>query len=57
VADPINVGDFEKLARERMEASAFDYYAGGANDERTAADNLRAFDRWVIRPRMLAGVR
>jgi isopentenyl diphosphate isomerase/L-lactate dehydrogenase-like FMN-dependent dehydrogenase len=57
VTDPINISDFEALARERMEPSAFDYYAGGANDERTVADNLRAFDRWVIRPRMLAGVR
>ena len=57
VSDPINVADFEKLARERMEPSAYDYYAGGANDERTVADNLRAFGRWVIRPRMLAGVR
>ena len=57
VSDPITVADFEKLARERMEPSAYDYYAGGANDERTVADNLRAFGRWVIRPRMLAGVR
>jgi isopentenyl diphosphate isomerase/L-lactate dehydrogenase-like FMN-dependent dehydrogenase len=54
--DPINISDFEKIARERMEPSAYDYYAGGANDERTVADNLRAFERWVIRPRMLAGV-
>ena len=57
MADPINVADFETLARARMEPSAFDYYAGGANDERTVADNLRAFERWVIRPRMLVGVR
>ncbi|MGE5837825.1 MAG: alpha-hydroxy acid oxidase [Acidobacteriota bacterium] len=57
MTDPINISDFEALARERMEPSAYDYYAGGANDERTVADNLRAFDRWVIRPRMLAGVR
>jgi isopentenyl diphosphate isomerase/L-lactate dehydrogenase-like FMN-dependent dehydrogenase len=57
VSDPINIGDFEVIARARMEPSAFDYYAGGANDERTVADNLRAFERWVIRPRMLAGVR
>jgi (S)-2-hydroxy-acid oxidase len=56
VNDPINVADFEKLARERMDPAAYDYYAGGANDERTVADNLRAFDRWVIRPRMLVGV-
>lgn len=57
MTDPINISDFEALARGRMEPSAFDYYAGGANDERTVADNLRAFDRWVIRPRMLTGVR
>ena len=57
MTDPINVADFEKLARERMEASAYDYYAGGANDERTVADNLRAFERLVIRPRVLTGVR
>jgi isopentenyl diphosphate isomerase/L-lactate dehydrogenase-like FMN-dependent dehydrogenase len=57
MADPINVFDFETLARERMEPSAYDYYAGGANDERTVTDNLRAFERLVIRPRMLAGVR
>jgi isopentenyl diphosphate isomerase/L-lactate dehydrogenase-like FMN-dependent dehydrogenase len=55
--DPINIADFENLARERMDAAAYDYYAGGANDERTVADNLRAFERWVIRPRMLVGVR
>jgi isopentenyl diphosphate isomerase/L-lactate dehydrogenase-like FMN-dependent dehydrogenase len=54
--DPINIADFEQLARERMEPSAYDYYAGGANDERTVVDNLRAFERWVIRPRMLVGV-
>ena len=40
-----------------MDPAAYDYYAGGANDERTVADNLRAFERWVIRPRMLTGVR
>ena len=54
--DPINVSDFEKVARERMDPAAYDYYAGGANDERTVADNLRAFERWAIRPRMLVGV-
>jgi isopentenyl diphosphate isomerase/L-lactate dehydrogenase-like FMN-dependent dehydrogenase len=54
---PINVSDFEAIARTRMEPAAYDYFAGGANDERTVADNLRAFERWVIRPRVLAGVR
>jgi isopentenyl diphosphate isomerase/L-lactate dehydrogenase-like FMN-dependent dehydrogenase len=56
MSDSINIADFEKRARERMDSSAYDYFAGGANDERTVADNLRAFDRWVIRPRVLSGV-
>jgi 4-hydroxymandelate oxidase len=33
----------------------YDYYAGGAGDEWTLAENRRAYERWVIRPRMLTG--
>jgi 4-hydroxymandelate oxidase len=33
----------------------YDYYAGGAGDERTLEENLKAFDRWVLRPRFLRG--
>ena len=36
---PINVADFEAIAREKMTASAYDYYAGGAEDEVTLAAN------------------
>jgi len=54
-ADPINLPDFEALAKARMEPSAYDYYAGGAEDEWTLAENVRAFDRVAIRPRVLAG--
>jgi len=52
---PVNVHDFEAIARARMEPSAYDYYAGGANDERTLLDNCAAFDRLVLRPRVLVG--
>jgi 4-hydroxymandelate oxidase len=38
-----------------MAPAAYDYYAGGAGDERTLAENRAAFDRVVLRPRMLAG--
>ena len=55
-ADPVNVQDFETIARERMTSSAFDYYAGAAGDERTLEANRRGFDRLVFRPRMLVGV-
>jgi 4-hydroxymandelate oxidase len=51
----INVLDFEALARARMDPTAFDYYAGGAEDERTLAANRSAFDRVALRPRVLVG--
>jgi 4-hydroxymandelate oxidase len=54
--DPVNVLDFEELARSRMEPSAYDYFAGGAGDERTVAENRRAFDRLMLRPRVLVDV-
>jgi 4-hydroxymandelate oxidase len=48
--------DYEALARQRMEPGAFDYYVGGAGDERTLAENSRAFDRVRIRPHVLTDV-
>jgi (S)-2-hydroxy-acid oxidase len=53
---PINIGDFERAARERMERTAFEYYAGAAGDERTLAANCDAFGRILIRPRVLVDV-
>ena len=53
---PINLREYEALARERMEATAFDYYASGANDELTLAENERAYDRLRLRYRVLRGV-
>jgi len=57
VATPriLTVDDYEPLARQRLPADVYDYYAGGAGDEWTLAENRRAFERWVIRPRMLTG--
>jgi isopentenyl diphosphate isomerase/L-lactate dehydrogenase-like FMN-dependent dehydrogenase len=55
-AEPVNVGDFERLAEERLEPGVFGYYAGGAGDEWTLKENVDAFNRWVLRPRMLVDV-
>ena len=52
----IRLEELEAPARERMDLPAFDYYAGGANDEWTLAENRRAFGRWVLRPRYLVDV-
>ena len=51
----VTVDDYELLAREVLPTDVFDYYAGGAGDEWTLAENRRAFQDWVIRPRMLTG--
>lgn len=49
------VEDYEPVARQRLSADVYDFYAGGAGDEWTLAENRRAFERLVIRPRVLAG--
>ena len=51
----VTVEDYEPVARERLPRDVYDYYAGGAGDEWTLAENRRAFERWVLRPRMLTG--
>jgi isopentenyl diphosphate isomerase/L-lactate dehydrogenase-like FMN-dependent dehydrogenase len=56
VDQPINVADYERLAAERLEAGVHGYFAGGAGDEWTLRENVEAFRRWHLRPRMLVDV-
>ena len=56
MAEPLNAWDFERLAEGKVEAGAWGYFAGGAGDERTLADNVAAFGRWRLRPRVLVDV-
>jgi len=51
----VTVEDYEPIARERLPRDVYDFYAGGAGDEWTLAENRRAFDRWMLRPRYLRG--
>lgn len=52
----INLHDLEGLARERLPAGVFDYYAGGAHDEITVRENRAAYDRIALRPRIFVDV-
>jgi 4-hydroxymandelate oxidase len=52
---PISVADYERLAEEMLEPGAHAYYAGGAADELTLNDNVAAWRRLAIRPRVLVG--
>jgi isopentenyl diphosphate isomerase/L-lactate dehydrogenase-like FMN-dependent dehydrogenase len=51
----VTVHDYEPVARTAMPHDVWDYFAGGAGDEWTLAENQRAFDRWILRPRFLRG--
>jgi isopentenyl diphosphate isomerase/L-lactate dehydrogenase-like FMN-dependent dehydrogenase len=56
VGTPVNVWDYEKLAEEKLDAKAHAYFAGGSGDEVTLRDNLAAFERRKLRPRVLVDV-
>jgi isopentenyl diphosphate isomerase/L-lactate dehydrogenase-like FMN-dependent dehydrogenase len=50
----INVADAERLAAEKLDPGPLGYFAGGAGDEVTLRDNLVAWRRWRLRPRVLS---
>ena len=52
----LNVADYEREAERVLDSGAFGYFAGGAGDERTLRDNVEAFSRWQLRPRVLVDV-
>ncbi len=52
----LNVADAEAAARRVMPRASFDYYAGGAENERTLARNREAMERWVLLHRVLVDV-
>nr|WP_227025817.1 lactate 2-monooxygenase [Streptomyces fodineus] len=53
---PADLHRLEEVARTRLTPQAHGYVAGAAGAERTARDNLAAFDQWKIVPRMLRDV-
>ncbi len=55
-AEPLNVPDLERIAKARLGAMAFDYYASGADDEVTLRRNREAFERFAIHYRVLVDV-
>ncbi|HWN42576.1 MAG TPA: alpha-hydroxy acid oxidase [Thermoanaerobaculia bacterium] len=54
--DPVSLLDFEALAREALSREAYDYYAGGAQDEVTLRENRAAYDRVSLAYRVLVDV-
>ena len=59
VAPPrvLNIDDLRREARRRMPRVVFDYIDGGAERERTLAENCRAYDDVLLRPRSAVATR
>ena len=53
---PINLFEYEELAKQHLEPMALDYYRSGAGDEITLRENRLAINRYQLRPRMLVDV-
>jgi isopentenyl diphosphate isomerase/L-lactate dehydrogenase-like FMN-dependent dehydrogenase len=53
---PVNLNEYEAIARERLSPMVYDYFAGGANDEVTLTENMRSWQRMRLRPRVLVDV-
>src|SRR5688572_20226736 len=52
----VNVFEFEPLCKYRIPKNAYDYIAGGVDNEWTLRRNREAFERVIFRPRMLVDV-
>jgi 4-hydroxymandelate oxidase len=50
---PPTISDFEQRATEVMPPGAHGYFAGGAGDEITLRDNVAAWQRLALRPRVM----
>lgn len=55
-AGPINLFEFEDLARDRMGLEQYDHIAGGATDEISIRRARGIFDSMMLRPRVLVDI-
>jgi isopentenyl diphosphate isomerase/L-lactate dehydrogenase-like FMN-dependent dehydrogenase len=56
VMDPVNVHEFEAIAKRKLHKLAYDFIAGGVEDELTLRANRDAFRRWFLVPRVMIDV-
>ena len=54
--EPVNIADFEVIAKKRLDYKVFGYYSSGANDMITLGENKAAFTRLRILPKVLVDV-
>lgn len=54
--DPTNLKEFENVARQVLPKMFYDFFRGGAEDEFTLRENVEAFQRIRLNPRVLIDV-
>lgn len=52
----LNICDYQRLAKQKLPRQTYDFYSTGADDQVTLGENLLAFRRIQIRPRVLVNV-
>lgn len=55
--DLVNVNQFQELAKQALPKMYYDFIKGGAEDEFSLRENIEAFQRIMIHPRILVDVR
>jgi isopentenyl diphosphate isomerase/L-lactate dehydrogenase-like FMN-dependent dehydrogenase len=53
---PINIHEFEAVAKRKMHQLAYDFIAGGVEDELTLQANRAAYSRYFLVPRVMVDV-
>jgi 4-hydroxymandelate oxidase len=53
---PLNVFDYETIARQKLRPATWDYICAGADDEVTLARNRSSFEKVGLRPNLLVDV-
>jgi 4-hydroxymandelate oxidase len=56
VLGPVNVHEFEEIAKGKLHKLAYDFIAGGVEDELTLQVNRTAFQHWYLVPRVMTDV-
>ena len=52
----MDLAGLQAQAREKLDPLVYDYYSGGADEESTLSDNVAAWQRYRLRPRVLRDV-
>jgi isopentenyl diphosphate isomerase/L-lactate dehydrogenase-like FMN-dependent dehydrogenase len=53
---PVNIFEYEELAKQRIEKGHYDFIAGGATDEITIRRTRAVFDSIMLKPRMMVDI-